>query len=309
MNEKLKNPDYRRMYQVLRERLTGTIVRAIVTVLVFNIMLSFLLTSGLTPFMIFRNSVVGILLSVAFTSIILTAAFMAFYGIITDFTNIILGKRSYSNVMFLGFLDKSRRVFRSSVFFTVIVIFAAAVTAIIVFLLRERILSGVNPFFDYTAAASGENLSAEDSESVLKFSQVLLLSVFYTVFFFFIFILSVLPFVFIWSAFIEDRRLDFKGALKKSLFIMRGRYFHYIGFVIFSCIKNIVIMIVICAVNFVIPKEAAFVSFLLGFYAFIQYYTILVKVFCCIPVYYFSFLSVNGMIGNTAGNETKEITE
>ena len=54
--EKLKNPEYKRMYQVLRERLAKNIVRSVLLLLLFNVMLSFLLTSGFSPAMLFNGS-------------------------------------------------------------------------------------------------------------------------------------------------------------------------------------------------------------------------------------------------------------
>lgn len=41
--EKLKNPEYKRMYQVLRERLAKNIARSVLLLLLFNVMLSFCL--------------------------------------------------------------------------------------------------------------------------------------------------------------------------------------------------------------------------------------------------------------------------
>ncbi|WP_443976898.1 hypothetical protein [Treponema succinifaciens] len=52
--EKLKNPEYKRMYQVLRERLIKNIARSVLLLLLFNVMLSFLLTRGFYPAMLFN---------------------------------------------------------------------------------------------------------------------------------------------------------------------------------------------------------------------------------------------------------------
>lgn len=69
------------------------------------------------------------------------------------------------------------------------------------------------------------------------------------------------------------------------------------GFVIFVCLKNFAVLFAAVFLNAVLSGKNNFISLLLGFYAFLQYYTILAKVYYCIPIYYFSFLSVNGMIG------------
>ena len=93
MNRKeFKNPEYKRMYQVLRERLAKNIAHSVLLLLLFNVMLSFLLTSGFSPAMLF-NGFAGYTFSVVFTLLILIVVFTIAYGIVADFTNIVLGKK------------------------------------------------------------------------------------------------------------------------------------------------------------------------------------------------------------------------
>ena len=100
--EKLKNPEYKRMYQVLRERLTKNITRSVLLLLLFNVMLSFLLTSGFSPAMLFNGSAAGYAISFVFTSLILIVVFTLAYGIVADFTNVVLGKRNSPGGIFSG---------------------------------------------------------------------------------------------------------------------------------------------------------------------------------------------------------------
>lgn len=78
------------MYQVLRERLAKNITRSVLLLLLFNVMLSFLLTSGFSPAMLFNGSAAGYAISFVFTSLILIVVFTLAYGIVADFTNVVL---------------------------------------------------------------------------------------------------------------------------------------------------------------------------------------------------------------------------
>ena len=278
------------MYQVLRERLAKNIAHSVLLLLLFNVMLSFLLTSGFSPAMLF-NGFAGYTFSVVFTLLILIVVFTIAYGIVADFTNIVLGKKKSLGGIFCGFFEKSKRIFYASIFFTLVVVFVAFVSAALIFVFKEKIIS-CSSFF--AQAFSNENLTQLDSEKIAK---AFTLAIFYTVIFFFVFIFCFLPFIFIWNAFLENKKIILRDAIRKSLFIIRGRYFHYLGFVIFVCLKNFAVLFVVVFLNAILAGKSNFISLLLGFYAFLQYYTILAKVYYCIPIYYFSFLSVNGMIG------------
>ena len=254
-------------------------------------MLSFLLTSGFSPAMLFNGSAAGYALSFIFTLLILIVVFTIAYGIVADFTNVVLGKKNSQGGIFCGFFEKSKRIFYSSVFFTLVIIFVAFVSAVLIFVFKEKIIS-CSSFF--SQAFSNENLNQLDSEKIAK---AFTLALFYTGIFFLVFVFCFLPFIFVWNALLENKKINLKNAIEKSLFIVRGRYFHYLGFVIFVCLKNFAVLFVAVFLNAILSGKNNFVSLLLGFYAFLLYYTILAKIYYCIPIYYFSFLSVNGMIG------------
>lgn len=207
------------MYQVLRERLAKNIARSVLLLLLFNVILSFLLTSGFSPAMLFNGSAAGYAISFVFTSLILIVVFTLAYGIVADFTNVVLGKRNSPGGIFSGFFEKSKRIFYASVFFTLVVFLVACISAALIFVFKEKIIS-CSSFF--SQAFSNENLNQLDSEKIAKAFTVAL---FYTVIFFFVFVFCFLPFIFVWNAFLENKKINLKDAIKKSLFIIRGRYF------------------------------------------------------------------------------------
>ena len=189
------------------------------------------------------------------------------------------------------FLKSQNVYFILQFFFTLVVIFVASVSAALVFVFKEKIIS-CSSFF--AQAFSNENLNQLDFEKIAK---AFTLALFYTGIFFLVFVFCFLPFIFVWNALLENKKISLKTAIEKSLFIVRGRYFHYLGFVLFVCLKNFAVLFVAVFLNAILSGKNNFISLLLGFYAFLQYYTILAKIYYCIPIYYFSFLSVNGMIG------------
>ncbi len=309
MSEKLKRPDYSRMSEVLKARMIRNLGKAALIILFFNTALSVLMTTGMMPLIHLGSSGVGLFLSFIFSSFFLILIFTFVYGMIFYFTNLVLGKEIRIQSLFLGFSEKSKRILISSVFFTCIVIFSSLVTVALVFFLKERFFSFPDLLLeDFVSGglSSGEAPSEEEQEAAFK---ILMLALFCSAIFFLVFVLSILPFIFVWNAFLEDKEISFRDAMKKSFWIIHGRYFHYIGFVFYVCMKNIGFLLLIVFLNFIISKKASLLSLLLGFLAFIQYYTILSKIYGCIPVYYFSFLSVNGFLSSPSETTSSTIQD
>ncbi|MBP3365771.1 MAG: hypothetical protein J6K96_02120 [Treponema sp.] len=302
---KFKRPEYSRMYAVLKARLAEHIWKLILTIFLFNVLISFLITTGLFPAMILNGRLLyaGYALSAVFTFLMLTVIFSVACGIISQCTDAMLGRGSLRPRLFSAFSESSDRMFRASVFFSAVASAVAVISAAVIFFFKEPALA---EFSRMIPAILGSESPDEETAAALK---SLFLAFSYCIVFLAVFAFSFVPFIFVWNALLEDRKLRFSGALKKSLLIVRGRYFHYIGFVIFSCMKNILMLAAVSAFHFAVSQwnrgAAGFASVVLGFFAFMQYYTVLSKMYCCVPVYYFSFLSVNGLIG-TGGNASRE---
>ncbi|MGN0728127.1 hypothetical protein [Treponema sp.] len=293
--EKMKKPEYRRMYEVLKKRLSENIMYAIMQVFLFDIIMSFLITSGFFPVYISNGSAAGYVVSAVLTFMMLVVVFTMVYGLISSFTNIILGKKIAPGGMFSGFIENSRTVFNASVFFSVLVVFVTAVSIALTFSLEEKIIA----FFSFPQIEF-EHPSLTP-ELCKKISDSFSLCMFFSMAFSVLFVLLITPFIFTWNVILENKKATFKAAVKKTLFVICGRYFHYMGFVIFSCLKNTVFLFILIFLK-ALAFQNNFLSLLIGFFAFIQCHTIFSKAYFCIPIYYFSFLSVNGMTGG-AGNE------
>ncbi len=301
--KKYKNPEYRRMYEILADRLGRNLGKSIFTILIFNVLISILLTTGISPTMALGKSAegnflspAGFVLSILFLFIFLVLIFSIAYGIVTNFTNVVLGKKNFRSTFFYFLSEKSGRITRASILFSLVTSAVAAISVALVFFGKEKISSNVESFA--AMIAGGENPGEENLEP-LKF---LAMAIFYSALFSLIFAFAFLPFIFVWSSFFEDKTIGLLSAVKKSFFVIRARYFHYFGFVIFSCFKNIVFIVFLSALNFILAQSnfgvVNFLSAVFGFLAFLQYYTILAKIYYCIPIYYYSFLSVNGLVSS-----------
>lgn len=297
-----EKPEYKRMNQVLRQCLAVNAGRSVLTVFLFNIFLSFLLTAGVFPLLI-NNSAGAAVLSFVLTVVMLIVIFTMVYGIIIGFTRHVLGRSPVTLSLLRGFTEKSKRVLFSSLSGAVlaIIVFCAAFALTSVF--TDFISENLAPFFMLPPSQIPMPLT---DEQLVMFSKIFAAAVFCTAVFFLIFVFAIVPFVFVWPTFAYDRTASFKDALKKSLFVIRGRYFHYIGFVIYTCLVNAGLLLIVVLLDMLLSRfNTAFLSLFLGFFAFIEYYMILSKVYYCIPIYYFSFLSVNGLVGEEAHSESQ----
>lgn len=294
--KKFNCPEYKRMHEVLKVRLGEHLWKSVLMIFLFNVLVSFLLTAGLSPAMMLtgRLAYAGYALSAAFTFLMVAVIFSLSYGMISQFTDNALGRKKYGTRLFLAFSEPSDRVLKACVFFSSVATAIAVLSAAAMAFFKEPALA---EFSRFLPAALGNEAPDEETVKALK---ALFLAFAYCIIFCVLFAFSFLPFIFVWNAFLEDKKIRFFGALKKSILIVKGRYFHYMGFVLFSCIKNILMLAAASALQFFISQQdgstLGFVSVLLGFFAFMQYYTVLSKLYYCIPIYYYSFLSVNGLI-------------
>lgn len=296
-----EKPEYKRMYQVLRKALGLNAGRSLLTIFLFNILMSFLLTAGVSPTLINENNIFLSILSVLLTFIILIVIFTLVYGIILGFTNYILGRPQIPLSIFRGFADKSKRVFLSSLLFSVLAVIVFCVSCAVTFAFRNFITGTLATLF--TIPSTQIPMIFTD-EQITEVARILAAATFCMLVFFFIFSLVAVPFVFIWVTYAYDKTTGFKDALKKSLFVIHGRYFHYIGFVIYACVMNAVILLIVLLLDALISGfNTAFLSFFFGILAFVEYYTILSKVYYCICIYYFSFLSVNNLTNESSKHE------
>ena len=303
---RLKNPQYARMMQVLKERLRPNLGSFCLTLFAFNVAISFLVTAALSPTLLAPDSLLAFVLSLVFLFAMLVVIFTVCYGIAAKTQAVLLGKRT-SRLVFSGFAG-SRGVVHSSIFFAILTLICLALAAFVAFWLRGKVTQSLIPLLK--SYVPSQMYSAEggfDEQTIQMVCELFALALFCTVCFAVLFVLAFVPLAFVWCCLIENKSLSLAEAIKQSTRIVRGRYWHCLVFPFYASCKNIALCAIIVALK-MLPLIPA-VSLLLGFCAFIQYYTILSKFCFCVPIYFYSFLSVNGFIqqAHTAAEEQLEV--
>ena len=303
----LKHPEYARMNQVLKERLRSNLGSFCLTLFAFNVAVSFLITAALSPALLAPDSLVAMLLSLVFFFAMLVVIFTVCYGIAAKAQATLLGKRS-SRLVFSGFAG-SRGVVHSSLFFAILTLICLALAALVAFLLRGKVTQSLSPlvahFIPEELLGDGSFEGSLDAQTIQLASAIFAQAAFCAVCFVVLFALAFVPLAFVWCSLIENKRLSLSEAIRQSLFIVRGRYWHCLAFPFYASWKNIALL-ALCVAFKMLPVIPA-VSLLLGFCAFIQYYTILSKFCFCIPLYFYSFLSVNGFITKVKPSESAQL--
>lgn len=290
---KLVRPKYNRMYEVMKVRLGKNISKCVFIILIFNLVQSFIFSFTLSPLMMAgKNGMnfITLIISALCTVFAFFLSFQLLYGINSFFTKTILARKDVMGVFTSGFRDKTKRSNFISGVFTIILILSAAAAATVIYFNRDEIISLASEYF------LDEN-SAAEMISLVKAAGLAL--VFCAVFFICGILVSI-PFLFSWNIVFDDKKISALKALKKSMSLMLPNYFHFIGFVIYSCIKNFVFIVLFFAINMKLSAANSgisnFFSMVVGFFAFTQEYTIIAKSYSSIPVYYYSLLSENGMV-------------
>ena len=303
----LKRPQYARMAGVLKEPLRSSLGSFCLTLFLFNVAISFLVTAALTPALLAPDSLVAVVLSLVFFFLMLVVIFTVCYGITAKAQATLLGKRS-SRLVFSGFAG-TRGVVHSSIFFALLTIICLALAAFVAFLLRDKVTQCLDPFvaefIPQELLGDGSFDGAFDEQTIQLASELFAQAAFCAVCFAVLFALAFVPLAFVWCCLIENRHFSLAEAIKQSTRIVRGRYWHCLAFPFYTSWKNIALLALFVVLK-MLPVIPA-VLLLLGFCAFIQYYTILSKFCFCVPLYFYSFLSVNGFITKVKPSESAQL--
>lgn len=293
MAEKLKKPEYRRMYGVLKENLARNFGKGFFAVFLFEILqivflsLEVVLLSGPASSVFFPDNsgapgIGGTVLLAALLFVAQCFVGVLTFGLISYVTELVLNKKAGLADLFCGFFEKTGRVWQGAALHALIYLVAAGILALIAFLNSSLIASVM------------EDISAGKTDSLFKLAGI------GSVIFIFILIVLEIPFLFAWNIIREDSSVTVSAAFKKSFSLMIRNYFHFAGYIIFVNLKNLAIIAVIYALTFFIPqkvfKAVPVIMALMNFYLFVQQYTVLMKIYFALPVYYYSLLSINGFI-------------
>ena len=290
---KLIRPEYRRMQEVVRVRLSQQLSKCVFVILLFHLVQSFVFSVTMSPMVSTagsKPSYLAIGISLLLTGGVVWTTFVFMYGIINFFTKVVLGRRDVMRVFTSGFRDRTRRSFGAAFVFSIIFAISAALALFVILTFKDRIFMLASDYF----------LDDGTEQQTVNFVRAASLALVFCFVFFVSAIFISIPFLFTWNILLDDKKISVASAIVKSLSLMGRNYFHYIGFVISICLKNVFFIVILVFINSRISSAASSLStifsMIIGFFTFIHEYTILAKAYASIPVYYYSLLSVNGMI-------------
>lgn len=272
----MNRPDFSRMYEIIRGILREKLGKALVVVFLFELIQSLFYMVAATPIAFLDSSSTSKIISFVFLVCACLASAVLFGSLVKIMTRISRNQTYSVAMLFDGFKNNAPKNILTAVPYV-----CAVMLAFVVILFG---VSGHRQIFS-------EMISTNEISS----SSIFVVGIFAAVFFV-LAVLFVTPVLFTWNVLIDEPDLSVWNAVRKSLSIMLPNYFHFIGFNFYQCIKNVVVFILLVLINAKIPSRYFIISFISSFYVFVQQYTIMVKLFVSIPVYYYSYCVLNGLI-------------
>lgn len=289
---RMTRPDYNRMYEVMKRTLApflGT--------LTFSVMIS-----EIIPFVfasVFSAVSIGVTnYAASYVLLCVSIVLIMFVSVslvvctINQASKITLGKGSRISSFFEPFFIKRKNLFSASAILTLMQVVSFFIVFFIIMFNRDFFAPALKIF--EKEIVSVEALQ-NDLATIMPY------------YFFAIALFSVIgcalsiPFLFVWNVMETEKNISFSGALKKSASILVLNYFHYVGFNFYVVIKNLMVIAVLAGINLFVSRVSflAFFSLVTGFLILLQQYTVISKIIDCVPVYYYSYMSVNGLLNSS----------
>lgn len=290
---RLLNPEYIKMYEVLKKSFEKNLPKVLLTVFLCLILKTVSVLFVSTPASSYRNFLsegfsVNLVTSTALFLFSLVIVNIFDFGLVHYLTEAVIKRDSSARGIFKGFAVPS--VWAGAVLFSIIEALSFVLALLVLSSSAEDIV-----FFIFR----GSNAAPE----MLAFFKSIVISFAYIAFS----VLLKVPFVFAWNIINENNREKLFHAFLKSLKLFFPRMFHFIGFVIYINYKNFILYATFFTAE--IFLESGILGFVISFAAFVQLLMITLKSYASRPVYYYSLLSVNGLIGEQVNTESGDDTD
>lgn len=288
---KLKSPEYKKMNLVLRERLGICLGKTIFSIFLFALLSSLMSYVSVVP-VLQNKSVNNICISAGIMFCALTVSFTVVSGLVRTATKRIRLMEPGKKVLFSGFDD--RRNINAGIFYAFLFVVSAG---ILFFIVRNsgNVFTSLIP-------------SQIDFESEKDVAKLIRVASIFSAMLMTIFVILVIPFVFTWNVLIDYKDISAPKAIIRSASLMSTKYFNFIGYIIYSIYKNVIMIIFITALDVAVFSKyrLSSLSIIVSFYTFLQQYTIYSKILFCIPIYYYSLLSVNEILPESCDESSSE---
>lgn len=288
---KLKSPEYGKMNPVLRDRLGRCLGKTIFSIFLFTLLSSLMSYVSMVPVMqdgSFRNRCI----SAAIMFCALTVSFTVISGLVGNATRRVRLMEPGKRILFSGFDDK--RNLNAGIFYALIFFISGGILFLIVKYSGNVFTSLIPSKIDLD--------NEKDIANLIKVATI------FSAMLMTIFVILVLPFVFTWNVLIDYNEISAPKAILRSVSLLGQKYFNFIGYIIYSVYKNIIMIVFITALDVTVfaKYKLSFLSLVVSFYTFLQQYTIYSKILFCIPIYYYSLLSVNEILPESCNESSSE---
>jgi len=286
MNSKYKKPHYKDMASVVGQCVKLNMNRIIFSVLMFYFLFTVLMFSSTVPALSFSraSSNAGIsasIIMIAIFGLITILAFMLVYGLNIAVSKVIEREDSGSGILFSAFKANTGKIFLSSVIFLILGFIAIEASVAIFFVIFKN-----DEFLLSLAKSLTIDFINENIKVIARY--VVTLALLMIAFLFILF----LPFVFVWLNLYTNPKINVFRAFGRSVRMLFGKVFHFIGFVIYSTWKPLLVMIFARLISFYCPEKLAFLSLILSFAGFAAEIILIARCMLSYTVYYY-FLTGN----------------
>ncbi len=280
MKNKVFRPGYRIMHVILNQCLRPNLGKAMFAVVFYNLLEKLLYFVSMIPAMIFMTSSGADVFSMVFESLlsavlILVATVVLFflkYGLNVTLCRMV--EKSYVTLgyLFIGFRQNYKKVLKGALLFTLIY-------ALIV--IPVSVCAGLG-----SIKFSVEELSLDNFENLLAYAGK-----FYMIILVLMVVVNLL-FSFVWLIIYTEDDCGVFEAFGRSIKYLWGRFFHYIGFMIYAAGLNIVFLVAFSVFSAFIPAargngSVPLFSSILTFASIFLTFNIAARVGMARPLYYF----------------------
>ncbi len=297
---KLKRPEYKKMYEVVKQNLAPYYSRGILEILVVSFFKYFLVFFALSP--ILKASLSQTVSTQTYLFSFIFSAILVFlariiceilnFGLVIYFSNAIVSKNAKFSDCFSAFSKFSSHPYKIGTIFALISTFALLIDFILLFAFKNFFT------FDFSSIDFSLEINQQNLQDIFMnyYPKIMILVLVFALVYYAI----KMFFVFTWSVLRDFSSESTKRIFQKNFMMIHRNYFHFIGFNFYINLKNLAILIACSALQFAIPENLAqrleLLSVVLNFVVFIEEFTILAKIYSSIPIYYYSLLSVNDLI-------------
>lgn len=301
MSFKNKKPQYKEMSSVIKQCAKLNMNRIIFSVLMFYFVFMLLMFACTVPVLGFVNGSTGVNPSSSiFMSIILGLvtifAFMLMYGLNIAVSKVIEREDGGFGILFSAFKSNTLKIFFSSVIFLIIDFIAISLSFLVFVFIYKN-----DEFFKSMQTSFSMDFVNENAAQLMNYVRVLSLFMYIALFF------MSFPFVFVWLNLYTNPKQNIFKAFGKSVKMLFGKVFHFIGFEVYSSWKPLLVMIIARLISSFSPEKLTFLSDFASFIGFAAEIILIARVMLSYTVYYY-FLTGNITVSNSKETDSSNLS-